>query len=172
MFDNFIYAPNNWITLRPHLKYDININRTCRARYCCDGSKRAAPMMRWFSLTYSSYIEHPVQRLFLAIAAHLELRIYGGNTSDNFAYSTVSSVPTFVSIYDQFIIFVDKNLERMLIRQMLLLYWESYKVICGQVDFGKHLWYKYWKEWVSVLLSTIELYTDLSTILMEKLSTF
>ena len=37
IFGKPIYAPNNSIVLRPHWKYDININSNIRARHFCDG---------------------------------------------------------------------------------------------------------------------------------------
>ena len=53
-------------------------------------------------LTYSSCVEHPIQRLFLAISANLDLKLYGGDAKDAFAHSSAPSVPTFVTIDDQY----------------------------------------------------------------------
>ena len=47
-------------------------------------------------------LEHQVQSLFLAIADHSNLRIYGGDAYDAFKYSLVQSVTNFLSIDDQF----------------------------------------------------------------------
>ena len=54
------------------------------------------------TLTNSSCVEHPVHRLFLSIAAHLDLRICVGEASDAFAHSPGPYVTTFVCIYNQF----------------------------------------------------------------------
>ena len=59
-------------------------------------------MLRELTLTYSSCVEHPVQRLFLAIAAYLDLCIYRGDAYDAFTHSLGPYVPTFVSIKDLF----------------------------------------------------------------------
>ena len=59
-------------------------------------------MMRESNLTYSYCVENPVQRLLLAIAAHLDLRIYGVDASDTFKHIIGPYVTTFVSINDQF----------------------------------------------------------------------
>ena len=54
------------------------------------------------TLTYSYCVEHPFQRLLLAIDAHLKLRIYEGDASDAFKHIPGPYVPTFVSIGDKF----------------------------------------------------------------------
>ena len=59
-------------------------------------------MLRELTLTYISCVENPVQRLLLAIAAHLDLRIYGVDASDTFKHIIGPYVTTFVSINDQF----------------------------------------------------------------------
>lgn len=42
---------------------------THRAWQCCNGSKRAAPLFHAIAKTYISFVEHPVQHLFLILAA-------------------------------------------------------------------------------------------------------
>ena len=59
-------------------------------------------MLHALASTYSSCVEHPIQRLFFAIAAELNLRIYGGDAKDAYAHSPGPEVPTFVSIDDQY----------------------------------------------------------------------
>ena len=59
-------------------------------------------MLSEYTLTYSPCVEHTAQRLFLAIAFHLDLHIYGTDASDAFLHTPGPSVPSFVSIYDQF----------------------------------------------------------------------
>ena len=58
--------------------------------------------MHALSLTYSSCVEHPVQRLFLAIAADLDLKLYGGDAKDAYAHSPGPELPTYMSIDDQY----------------------------------------------------------------------
>ena len=102
MYGTPINRPKNAIVLRPHWQYHIKRCGTRRARQCCDGSKRAAPMLHALASTYSSCVEHPIQRLFFAIAAELNLRIYGGDAKDAYAHSPGPSIPTYVSIDDQY----------------------------------------------------------------------
>ena len=47
-------------------------------------------------------MEHPVQRLFLAIDSQYDLPVYRGDSYDAFTNISGSSVPTFVSIEYQF----------------------------------------------------------------------
>ena len=97
-----IDPPKNVIFLRTYWQYSININGTIRYRQCYDGSKIASTILRELNLTYSTCVEHPLQRLFLAIDFHLDPHIYGGYVSDVFLHIPVPYVPTFVSIDEQF----------------------------------------------------------------------
>ena len=117
-----IDAPNNAILLRRNWQYDININITCRVRKCCGRSKRASPVMRELTLTYSSYVEHPYQRLSLAIAAHLDLLIYVGDAYDAFTHIPGPSVITLVFIDDQFSYWYRNKLGKILIGTRYFLY--------------------------------------------------
>ena len=138
MFGKPIYAPKSAIVLRPHWQYNIKINGDLRYRQCCNRSKMSSPILRSLTLAYSYCIENPFQRLFLSIASHPEIRIHGGDASDSFVHSPGPSVLTLLSIYDQFIIGIDTNLERILIGIMFFLYRDPYNVIMCQVDFCKH----------------------------------
>ena len=81
MYGTPINRPKGAIVLRPHWQYHIKRCGTRRARQCCYGSKRAAPILHTLA-SNSSCVEHPIQRLFFAIAADLNLRIYGGDTKE------------------------------------------------------------------------------------------
>ena len=102
VFGKPIDVPKNAIFLRPHWKYANNRNGTRRYRQLFYGSRRAATVLIQLTLAYSSCVEHPVQRLFLAIAAHLYLLIYGSDASDAFTHIPGPYVLTFLSIDDQF----------------------------------------------------------------------
>ena len=65
-------------------------------------------MLIELTFSYSSCVEHLVQRLLLAISDHVDLHIYGGDASDAFSHIPGPSVPTFVYIDDQF----GKNIDR------------------------------------------------------------
>ena len=88
------------IILRPHWQYHIKRCGTRRARLCCNGSKYAAPLLHELALTYSSCVEHPIQRLFFAIAANLNLKVYGGDAKDAFAHSPGPDMNTYLAIDD------------------------------------------------------------------------
>ena len=90
------------IILRPHWQYHIKRCGTRRARLCCNGSKYAAPLLHELALTYSSCVEHPIQRLFFAIAANLNLKVYGGDAKDAFAHSPGPDMNTYLAIDDAY----------------------------------------------------------------------
>jgi hypothetical protein len=59
-------APHGAMVLRSHWNYIIKpVCGNRKARMCCDGSKRAAPELR-FAQTYASCIDQPCMRLFYA----------------------------------------------------------------------------------------------------------
>jgi hypothetical protein len=70
-------APPGATVLRSQWNYIIKPCGTRNARMYCDGSKRAAPELR-FAQTYASCIDQPCMRLFSALSAamvsHLEFR--------------------------------------------------------------------------------------------------
>jgi hypothetical protein len=90
------------IILRPHWQYNVKRDGTRRARLCCNGSKYAAPILHALAMTYSSCVEHPIQRLFFAITAQLNLKVYGGDAKDAYAHSPGSHIPTYLSIDDAY----------------------------------------------------------------------
>ena len=96
-----INRPKDAIVLRPHWKYYIKRCGTRQARKCCDVSKMAAPMLHALASTYSSCVEHPIQRLFFAIAVDQNLRIYEGDAKDAYTHSPGPEIPTFASADDQ-----------------------------------------------------------------------
>ena len=73
-----------------------------RAQECCDGSKQAAPILHALAKTYSSCVEHPIQRQFLALAAEQNFLLFGGNAKDAFARSPAPEVPTYMMIDNQY----------------------------------------------------------------------
>jgi hypothetical protein len=95
-------APPGAIILRLHWQYQIRRSGERRARNCCDGSPRAAPTLHAIASTYSSCVDQPIQRLFYALSARMNYRVYGGDAQDAFAHSPGPSVPTFVHIDDAY----------------------------------------------------------------------
>ena len=89
MFGGPIALPldQNTIILRPNWQYHIKRCSNRRVRLCYNGSKYAALLLHELALTYSSCVEHPIQRLFFAIAANLNLKVYGGDAKGIFAHS-------------------------------------------------------------------------------------
>ena len=94
--------PKGAIVLRSHWQYHIKQCGTRRAWQCCDSSKKAAPMLHALAFTYSSCVEHAIQRLFFAIAADQNLRIYGEDIKDAYAHLPRPEIPTYVSIDNQY----------------------------------------------------------------------
>ena len=58
---------------------------------CCTESNNAAPQLHAVASTWSSWVELPVQRLFLGIAADLNLILFGGDSTDVYANSPIHS---------------------------------------------------------------------------------
>jgi hypothetical protein len=52
--------------------------------------------------TYRSWVDQPIQRLFYALSARLNYRVYGGDAQDAFAHSPGPSVATYVHIDDAY----------------------------------------------------------------------
>ena len=96
------HTNKNAIIIRPHWQYHVKRCGTRRARQWCDGSKRAPPLLHAFALRCSSCVEHPIQHVFLAISANLDLKIYGGDAKNVSAHSPAPSVLTFVTIDKQY----------------------------------------------------------------------
>jgi hypothetical protein len=92
----------NAIILRQHWQYHVKRSGERRARNCCDGSPRSAPMLHQIASTYSSCVEQPIQRLFFALAANLGYSVYGGDAQDAYAHSPPPDTPTFVQIDDAY----------------------------------------------------------------------
>ena len=109
------------IILRPHWQYHIKRCGTRRARLCCNGSKYAAPLLHELALTYSSCVEHPIQRLFFAIAANLNLKVYGGDAKDAFAHSPGPEMNTYLAIDDAYSDWYESKFAKKLNRSHVLL---------------------------------------------------
>ena len=73
MYGEPVVRPSNAIVLHPHWQYHVKRCDTRRSRQCCDNARRAAQLLYTLALTDSSCVEHPVQRLFLAISANEDL---------------------------------------------------------------------------------------------------
>ena len=102
MYGSPVKRPADAIVLRPHWQYRVKGDGTRRSRNCCDGSPRSAPVLHGIASTYSSCVDQPVQRLFVALSAHLGFPIYGGDAKDAYAHSPPPENPTYVSIDDAY----------------------------------------------------------------------
>ena len=129
----------NAIILRPHWQYNIKRDGTRRSRLCCNGSKRAAPILHALAQTYSSCVEHPIQRLFLAIAASLNLKIYGGDAKDAYGHSPGPEIPTYMAIDDAYAEWYEEKYGERLDRNMVL---PVLKALQGHPESGR-LWEKH-----------------------------
>ena len=108
------------IILRPHWQYNVKRNGIRRARLCCNGSKYAAPILHALALTYSSCVEHPIQRLFFSIAARFNKQVYGGDAKDAYAHSPGSEIKTYMTIDAAYAEWYKKKFGVDVDRQMVL----------------------------------------------------
>ena len=138
MYGKPIMIPDkaNSIVLRPHWQYNIKRDGTRRSRLCCNGSKKAAPLLHSIASTYSSCVEHPIQRLFLAISASQNLKIYGGDAKDAYGHSPGPEIPTFMSIDDAYAEWYEEKYGKKLDRRMVL---PVRKALQGHPESGR-LW--------------------------------
>ena len=64
--------------------------------------KRAAPILHALAKTYSSFVEHPIQRQFLALTAEQNCLLFAGDAKDTFAHYPAPKVPIFMMIDNQY----------------------------------------------------------------------
>ena len=107
------------IILRPHWQYQVKRDGTRRSRLCCDGSKRAAPKLHELAKTWSSCLEQPVQRLFLALCAIHGFKIYGADVRDAFAHA-LADTTTYLAIDDAYIDWSKKVLGKTVTKSQVL----------------------------------------------------
>jgi hypothetical protein len=70
----------------------------------------AAPQLHALANTWSSCVEQPIQRIFLALCASQGLTTYSEDVTDAYAHSPSPEVPTYLSIDDT--LFFLKNRKR------------------------------------------------------------
>ena len=90
--------PKDSVILRPHWNYMVKQDGRQRSRFCCDGSKRAAPQLHAAALTWSSCVQLPVLKMFLGMSATLQHKLYSGDAKDAYAHSDPPDARTFLSI--------------------------------------------------------------------------
>ncbi len=71
-----------------------------KSRACLDGSKRAAPWLRMLVQTYSSCVELPCLRLFLALCAQRGYYVTFGDVENAYQQSPPPSIDCFLEIDD------------------------------------------------------------------------
>ena len=90
--------PEDSVVLRPHWAYMVRRTGERRSRLCCDESPRACPKLRAAVSTWSSCTELPIQRLFLAISASKDLRLYAADVKDAYSHAPKPEIDTYLSI--------------------------------------------------------------------------
>ena len=88
--------------LRLHWTNVVKTDGTRKSRCCVDGSKRAAPWLHIDTQTYSSCIETPCMRLFLALAAQQNMVVNFGDTTNAFQQSPPPTKRCYVMIDDAY----------------------------------------------------------------------
>ena len=138
MFGEYMACPleDNAVILRLHWQYHVKRDGQRRARQCCDGSKRAAPLLHALAKTHSSCVEQPIQRQFLALAAEQNFLLFGGDAKDAFAHSPAPEVPTFMMIDNQYYEWYLYKFKKKLDRSGVLLVLQALQ---GHPESGK-LW--------------------------------
>ena len=145
MFGEPIAPPidRKMIILRPHWQYHIKRCGTRPARLCCNGSKYTAPLLHELALTYSLCVEHPIQQLFFAIAANLNLKVYRGDAKDALAHSPGPEMSTFLAIDDAYAKWYEQRLQERSTGHMYFQLSEPYKDTQNLEDFGRYISIKF-----------------------------
>jgi len=115
-----VKRPPGTIVMRPHWQCSIKRDGTRRSRNCCDGSPQSAPLPHGIASTCSSCVEQPAQRLFFALAARENCRVYGDDAQDACALSPPPETPTFVSIDDAYADWCEHRFKKKLDRSPVL----------------------------------------------------
>jgi hypothetical protein len=85
--------------LRSHWNYIIKPCGTRKARMCYDGSKRAAPQLR-FAQTYVSCIDQPCMRLFFALSTAMGFVVMRADCTNAYTNSPSPTQATYVRMDD------------------------------------------------------------------------
>jgi hypothetical protein len=149
MFGRPVYRPPNSILLRPHWQYSVRRNGDRRSRNCCDGSKRAAPLLHALAKTYSSCVEQPIQRLFIALSATLDHQLFSADAKDAYAHSPPPERPTYVSIDGAYADWYEWKFNTKIDRSKVL---PVQHALQGHPESGR-----LWEEHINSILSTPEL---------------
>ena len=104
MFGESMARPleENAVILRSHWQYHVKRDGQRQERQCCDGSKRASPILHALTKTCSACFEHPIQRQLFALAAELTFLLSCWDAKDAFVNSQAPEVPTFMMIDNQY----------------------------------------------------------------------
>ncbi|KAI2497911.1 retrotransposon [Fragilaria crotonensis] len=119
MYGTPCLPPKDAIILRQHWDYSYKADGTRKARNCCDGSPRAAPMLK-LANTYSSCIEQPCMRMFFALCAYEGYVALKVDATNAYANSPPPGQPTFVYIDDQYADWYEARYGTKLSRDMVL----------------------------------------------------
>jgi len=108
------------IVLRPHRPCSIKRDGARRSCNCCDASPRSVPLLHGVASTCLSCVEQPVQRLFFALAARENYKVYGDDAQDAYACSPPPETPTFVSINNAYVDWHEHRFKKKLDRSLVL----------------------------------------------------
>ena len=103
--------PKDAVILRLHWNYLVKPGGRRRSRFCCDGSKRAAPQLHAVASTWSSCVQMPVLRAFLGMSATLDLKLYSGDAKDAYAHSDPPDMRTYLSIDNAYTEWYEKKFQ-------------------------------------------------------------
>jgi hypothetical protein len=131
---------------------------TRKARMCCDGSKRAAPELR-FAQTYASCIDQPCMRLFFALSAAMGFVVMGADCTNPYTNSPSPTQATYVRIDEAYADWYrsrhGKEVDRSLVLPVL-------KVLQGHPEAGA-LWKSTSTRFSTIVYTTHRLQVEAST---------
>ena len=139
----------NIVILRSHWQCHVKREGLRQDRQYCDGFKRAAPLLYALSKTYSSCVEHLIQRRVFALAAEQNFLLFGGDTKDAFAHPPSPEVPTFMIIDNQYYEWYFERFKIKLDKSRVL---PVLRALQGHPESGK-----LWEQHINNILMSLEL---------------
>ena len=93
------FGPDQWSTIFNLVwRRVVKPDGTRKSRSCLDGSKRAAAWLRALVQTYSSCLELPCQRIFVAMCARRGLNIYYGDVDNAFQQAPPPTFQCYIAV--------------------------------------------------------------------------
>ena len=92
----------NAVILQLHWNYVVERSGVRCSRQCCNGSKFAAPLLHAMVSTWSSCVDLPIQRLFIALVSQKGLCMYRSDARDAYGHAPAPEMMTHLTIDDTY----------------------------------------------------------------------